>query len=87
LAKFKESQVQQKEEMKEDHDNRIQNQGPVGLQVQEPVLHKEVAWKDDNNNKKLDNNPNVDAQVRTFCGEKKWYSLGNQKTFCKKNFN
>ena len=50
--------------MKEDHDNRIQNQGPVGLQVQEPVLHKEDTWKDDNN-KKLDNNPNVDAQVRS----------------------
>ena len=72
--------------MKEDHDNRIQNQGPVGLQVQEPVLHKEVAWRDDNNNKKLDNNPNVDAQVRTCCGEKKMVLFRESKNILQREF-
>lgn len=64
LEKYKKEKAVQREQIKNDHDNRIQNQGPVGLQVQEPVIPKQVLFKDDN--KKLDNNPNVDAQVGTF---------------------
>ncbi|CAG2192901.1 unnamed protein product [Mytilus edulis] len=60
LEKYKKEKAVQREQIKNDHDNRIQNQGPVGLQVQEPVIPKQVLFKDDN--KKLDNNPNVDAQ-------------------------
>jgi hypothetical protein len=45
-----------------------------------------VAWRDDNNNKKLDNNPNVDAQVRTFCGEKKMVLFRESKNILQREF-
>lgn len=55
----------QADEVKPDHDNRIQNQGPVGLQVQEPVIKHDENVAGDQINQEIQQKVGDISQIGT----------------------